>query len=280
MRLKPWLLGIVAAGLLAAIGFSLDWAPFRTSADAQSRSAPAQPGSATGSGRGAAAEPIDQPVPRDLIERLEKVSRAGLAQTPHLQPGPLMRIDGAEAGSAPPLVLYIGADYCPYCAVLRWPLALALMRFGDLDGLRYMRSSAHDVFPSTPTFSFVDAKLDSSLLELQAVELQDRDGNALERPDPTQRDTFVKLNPGGSIPFLDLGGKYLSVGSPFSPQPLQGLDWEQVVEELEQGGNAAWQGIVGEANVLTAALCTLTNGQPSDVCTAPGIAAAAQRLPQ
>ena len=30
-----------------------------------------------------------------------------------------------------PEVLYMGADYCPFCAATRWGLVLALMRFGN-----------------------------------------------------------------------------------------------------------------------------------------------------
>ena len=56
-----------------------------------------------------------------------------------------------------PEVLYIGADYCPFCAVTRWGLILALMRFGNFTKLHYMTSSASDSYPSTPTFTFYNS---------------------------------------------------------------------------------------------------------------------------
>jgi hypothetical protein len=259
-------------GLTGLTGLTLTWTPSAAAQEAKQEGKP---------------DRLEQPVPPNFLQRLEKVSRAGLTQRPRFERAPLKTVDpdagaatAAATDAARPLVLYIGADFCPYCAVLRWPLAITLMRFGDLSGLRYTRSSARDVFPSTATFSFVDSKLDSRLIELQAVELQDREGKPLEKPSDAQRSVFLKLNPGGSIPFLYLGGKYVEVGSPFSPQPMQGLDWDQIVERLEQGGNAVWQDVIGDANVLTAAVCSLTNQQPSDVCAAPGIEAAAQRLPQ
>ena len=34
-----------------------------------------------------------------------------------------------------PIVVYIGADYCPNCAFMRWPLTVALLRFGNYSGL-------------------------------------------------------------------------------------------------------------------------------------------------
>ena len=61
---------------------------------------------------------------------------------------------GRCRGSAPtraagkPEILYIGAEYCPYCATERWPLAVALSRFGTFTGLRGIHSSATDVYPS------------------------------------------------------------------------------------------------------------------------------------
>ena len=56
--------------------------------------------------------------------------------------------------SGKPLVLYIGAEYCPYCAAERWPLIVALGRFGTFSGLRTTTSSSSDAFPDTPTFTF------------------------------------------------------------------------------------------------------------------------------
>ena len=40
-----------------------------------------------------------------------------------------------------PEVLYVGAEYCPYCAAQRWALAVALSRFGTFTGLETTHSS-------------------------------------------------------------------------------------------------------------------------------------------
>jgi Domain of unknown function (DUF929) len=225
--------------------------------------------------------PLEQPVSADLLERLREVSWTSLSEMPELQSGPLSAIaDERPLPAGPPLVLYVGADFCPYCAVLRWPLALALMRFGDLSGLLYTRSSSSDVFPDTATFSYRAAKFDSEYLRFEAVELTDRDQQALQRPNDAQRETFLLFNGRGSIPFLYLGGRFAEVGSPFSPAPLQGLDWEQIVQRLEEREGELSKDIIGEADTLTAALCTLTHQQPEAVCTATAIEAAAARLPR
>ena len=38
--------------------------------------------------------------------------------------------------------------------------------------------------------------------------------------------------------------------------------------------------IVGSANQITAALCAQTGGQPANVCSTPGVTAAAKHLPK
>lgn len=232
--------------------------------------------------------PLNQPVTADLMASLHKASEKGLTQTPDFNSAPLVRIDDDDQApaSGAPLVLYIGAGFCPYCAALRWPLALALMRFGELSGLRYARSSGKDVFPNTATFSFHAAQFKSDLIDFQSVELEDREGKKLQQPSTLQRTMFAHFDkqpytqyPGG-IPFLYMGGRYLQLGSPFSPESLQELDWKQIAQRLEQGNNAAWQDIMSEADVLTAALCVVTRQKPAAVCTAAAIKAAAMHLPK
>ena len=69
-----------------------------------------------------------------------------------------------------PEVLYIGAEYCPYCAAQRWPLVVALSRFGTFSGLGLSTSSATDVFPSTPTVTFHGSTYASDVLSFSGVE--------------------------------------------------------------------------------------------------------------
>ena len=38
--------------------------------------------------------------------------------------------DTALTSNGKPEMLYIGAEFCPYCAASRWSMALALSRFG------------------------------------------------------------------------------------------------------------------------------------------------------
>src|SRR5215469_5182042 len=52
----------------------------------------------------------------------------------------------ALASDGKPEMLYIGAEYCPYCAAMRWSMAVALSRFGALSTpLHGIHSSSSDV---------------------------------------------------------------------------------------------------------------------------------------
>ena len=45
-----------------------------------------------------------------------------------------------------PEVLFIGAEYCPFCGAQRWAMITALSRFGTFTGLKTIHSLAHWLF--------------------------------------------------------------------------------------------------------------------------------------
>lgn len=137
-------------------------------------------------------------------------------------------------------MLYIGAEYCPYCAAQRWAVAQALSRFGTWTGLGQTTSSASDVDPNTATLSFHGATLASPYVsfigvetttnKLMATGYQSLDtpakADALMRTYDAQR--YLPSVNAGSIPFLDIGGVYVSAGASYDPQLLAGLTQQQI----------------------------------------------------
>lgn len=186
--------------------------------------------------------------------------------------GPLVGPDGK------PEVLYIGAEWCPYCAAERWSLVVAASRFGRFTGLRLTRSSATDVYPNTPTLSFHGSSFSSPYLDFVAVETENRDRQPLESPTPQQRAAMAAADPAGSIPFVDLGGRLVAVGSGFPPDLLSGMTWEQIADRLKDPASPSTRAIVGNANYLTAGICQLTAGQPQSVCSATYLRALEARV--
>jgi len=189
--------------------------------------------------------------------------------------------------SAPPLksggkpeVLYMGGEYCPYCATERWAMAQALSRFGTFSGLHGIHSSSTDVYPSTPTLTFYGSHYTSKYLTFTPVETAGlTDGSTLQTPTSAQSKLFSKYDyppyisasEQGAIPFIDLGGKYLIHGAQYNPQVLAGKTWAEVAAALSDKSTAIAQGADGAANILTATICKLTSNQPSSVCSSATI---------
>jgi thiol-disulfide isomerase/thioredoxin len=183
---------------------------------------------------------------------------------------------------AKPEVLYIGGEYCPYCAAERWALAAAVSRFGTLSGLSLIHSSPTDAYPSTPTLSFAKASYASKYLAFVAVEWYGEATDPstpfghvyLQQPTAQQQALFARYS-GGSIPFVDIGNRYILPQVQYVPSALAGLSWTQVAAAMRDPSSAVASDIDGAANIITAAICTLTRGQPAGVCQSAGVKAAA-----
>jgi len=170
-----------------------------------------------------------------------------------------------------PLVFYYGAEYCPFCAAERWALIIALSRFGTFTGLTTTTSSSSDVYANTPTFTFHGATYSSQYLEFQGVETTDRNQKALETPTAAQLALVNRYDSAGSIPFVDFGNRYAFNGATYVPDSLQGLTWDQIAADLQNPVSPQAQGILGSANLITAAICKLTADQPAAVCSGTAV---------
>ena len=181
--------------------------------------------------------------------------------------GPALTKDGL------PLVLYVGGEFCPYCAAQRWAMVQALSRFGTFTNLALATSgAAPEPFPNTPTFTFHGSTYSSPYVGFDGVELFDGVHKALDVLSPSQEAAFKTNSPQGSFPFMDFGGQYLIAGASYSPGVLTGKSAAQIVSALSTPSGAIAQGVLGSANMMTATICLLTNNQPTQVCSVPVIA--------
>jgi Domain of unknown function (DUF929) len=179
-----------------------------------------------------------------------------------------------------PELLYIGANFCPYCAAERWAMIIALSRFGTFSGLSTTHSSTTDVDPDTPTFTFYGSSYTSKYLSFVPVEetTNYRQGNSastsvpyvtLQTPTAAEQSLLTQYDPSSGIPFIDIGNKYVEVSNlaPYGPQDLTGLSWTQIAAALRDPSSAIAQGIDASANYLTAGICEMTGNQPASACT-------------
>jgi uncharacterized Zn-finger protein len=169
-----------------------------------------------------------------------------------------------------PEVFYLGAEYCPYCAAERWPMIIALSRFGTFSGLKTTTSTSSDAYPNTPTFTFHGATYTSQYIDFVSVETSDRDRNPLESPSAAQQALVNQYDTSG-IPFVDFGNRYAFSGAMYLPDILSGMSWQAVADTLQQPASNQAKAILGSANLITAAVCKMTSDQPAPVCSSATI---------
>jgi thiol-disulfide isomerase/thioredoxin len=185
---------------------------------------------------------------------------------------PLLTVDGK------PEVFYFGAEFCPYCAAERWALINALSRFGTFKNLSETHSSATDVYPNTPTFSFYKSSYSSPYLVFVPVEYETNTEQPLQRPTPAESKLVSKYDTApyvkgqsGSIPFIDFANQFIQSGANFNPGILAGMTYAEIASAMQTPGTTVGSAIDGAANYLTAAICQITNDKPASVCNQPYI---------
>ena len=175
-----------------------------------------------------------------------------------------------------PEFLYIGAEFCPYCAAMRWSMAVALSRFGTFGALRGIHSTSHDVYPNTSTLTFYKQKYTSPYLTFTPVENETVAETPLQPTTKEQQAIWVKYdtqNGGQGYPFMYFGGKAIITGPMFNPGVLKGLTWSQIAGQLGDPTSTVAQNVNSAANYITAAICKMTNNAPASVCKATPIPA-------
>jgi hypothetical protein len=209
---------------------------------------------------------------------LEKVGAGSVTNPP-------AKISGTPLTSGgKPEMLYIGAEYCPFCAFERWGMIVALSRFGTFSGLHTVHSSSIDQYPNTPTWSFYKTTYTSKYLAFTPVEettnvpLSNGQGyTPLQSPTAAQQALLAKYDAPpyvpaadkGAIPFVYLGGHYLITGASVATGSalLDGKSWATIASSLKNPSDPVAQAVGGTANYITAAICGLTGNKPATVCT-------------
>jgi hypothetical protein len=212
---------------------------------------------------------------------LDQVGVGQVDTLPRATTGQAMLMAGGK-----PLVVYVGAEYCPFCAAQRWAVVVALSRFGTFNHLGQTHSATRDAYPNTASLSFHGATYTSQYLALQAVETESNQPSGggyapLDTLSAQQRQIlstydyppFVPSSSAGSIPFLDIANQAVITGASFSPQLLAGRSADQIAAALATPSDPIAQAVGGAANAFTALLCRQTGQQPSSVCGSAAVTA-------
>jgi hypothetical protein len=234
------------------------------------------------------------PAPSSLLSTMASVPRAvydtvGVSSpsSPVVPPVPIGTGNApiwsatADGGRPLPVVFFYGAEFAPYAAAQRWPLVLALSRFGTFTQLGMMESSPTTAFANLSTFTFWDSSYSSKYLVLESVEryssLNPTGAHylSLQHPDARQA-TAINTYGAGATTFalLDVGNRYVLNGSSFAPSVLAGLSQNQIAGNLDTPASPLTQAVVTSANEITAAICAVDGGRPGAVCDSRGVLAA------
>jgi uncharacterized protein DUF929 len=185
--------------------------------------------------------------------------------------------------SGKPEVLYIGTEYCPYCAAENWALLVALGRFGTFTGVNEIRSARYPPIPPLDSWTFYGSAFSSRYLTFVPVErysnvlvspranpLKATSYRRLQKLTPAQRALMNEVDKAHGTPFIDFGGRAVMTGSPVLPQTLEQLTWSQwsppvadTVWGIGSGGGAAKPCSRGRAKPLKSALLTTQFGWPN-----------------
>ena len=119
-------------------------------------------------------------------------------------------VRGAPLSANKPEILYVAAEYCPYCAGENWSLIMALSRFGRFRNLHVVTSSSTDIYPITRTFIVYRSQYWSQYLKFVSVTETDRNEHPLQSPSAKQQAVLNRYDTAGGIPFLDLNNRAVS----------------------------------------------------------------------
>jgi len=226
----------------------------------------------------ASGSPLDgQPVAQNVLNELAGVSLTTLNQVGSGSSGvtsPTAATSNAVTTTPPltlngkPEVLYIGAEYCPYCAAERWAMIVALDKFGSFTGIEYMQSApAPEVYPNIATFTLKNATYSSQYISFVSFEQVDRNHLALQTPDANSTALMNKYDSAGSIPFVDLGNQYTLTGSQYTPPTLANANWTQIAAQLNTPSSTYALYIDAAANRLISIICKIDGGAPPSICS-------------
>ncbi len=256
-------------------------------------------GSSTPSGGGNAYEPAPATIVKQVTQIPASVYDTVGVTAPVTQITPPTQTTGQapltfkdSTGASKPGVLYLGAEYCPYCAAERWAVIASLSRFGTFTGLGLTASSTSDVYPGTPSFTFYKSTMSSDHLVFKGIEqytnIPTASGGYTALVNPTAAELalvekfdtakFIPNGQTGAIPFMTIGNQFLVSGASYSPSILNGLTREQIASGLSDPTNPVTQAIVATSNYISASICKITGGQPANVCTSKGVQAAAKAM--
>jgi len=203
-----------------------------------------------------------KPVSTEDLTNLRQAALAAYGNPGQQYLSKVQNLTGPAFSQVKPILVYVGAEFCPFCAVQRYSMIMALMRFGNFTGLEYMTSGLGD--GDISTFTFVNSTYHSNFIRFEPFEIQDRNHNSLQTL-PTNYTSAFQQQGGGEFPFLNFNNKFYIHGSILDYGILSGMNQTQVISSI-LAVNQVGSELKQAANVITAIICETTHNTPALVC--------------
>jgi hypothetical protein len=221
--------------------------------------------------------PSGTPIPAATLSKLASVPLSTLAAAPtsgiETQIQPVSGQPLSQTGK--PQLLFIGAEYCPFCAAERWAMYIALSKFGTFQPDPGRIHSA-TLDGNVPTLTFYGTTYTSPYFTFKPVEVFTNKASAAggytSLQVPTQAEENLWQNvAGGHFPFLDFGGKAALVGAQYSYAPMENLSFDTVAAQVGNNSTVIGANIDAGAHQLIQEMCgSLSSHQPANVCGTAG----------
>jgi len=229
-----------------------------------------------GSSKGSVSPAAGTPIPASITTKLTSIPLSTLvaAPTTRLITSPQAIKDPRLTAFGKPDLLYIGAEFCPICATERWPMYVALSKFGSFSPQPgRIHSAVRD--GDIATLTFYKTTYSSPYFTFTPVETTTNqpDGNfyvTLQTPTAAQLKLF-DAHSANSIPWLDFGGEVELTSAQYDPAQREGVSFDDIAAAIGTNSTAVGADVDASAKVLIQTICsTLTADKPAAVCSAVG----------
>lgn len=166
--------------------------------------------------------------------------------------------------------VYEGGEFCPYCAMERWAMVMALEQFGNFTKLDNTLVSSEE---NIPTYTFVGSQYISNKVDFEPVELLDNNRQTLQTQSSLQKSLMDRYDASTTIPFLVIGGIYvkISAGSSLHYQDFKDKTWSYVNQQVTSKSGLLYQEIKAESDnlvtVINLALAQLSSATATTAIT-------------
>lgn len=148
--------------------------------------------------------------------------------------------------------IYIGAEFCPYCAMEQWAIVMALENFGNFSNLSNLTSAEDNV----ATYNFIGSNYTSQVVDFQPVEIADNTAppnqKSLQTLNTLQESLFNKYSPQGYFPFICIGGSIFEVGAgpSFNLNAFSGIAFSTISSQISAKSGSLYNAINIESGYI------------------------------